>query len=80
MIKNTLPDALQVVLFTVLWLKWSVKKSCIAKVLLAIWEAFFHEHNHNFILTDVITNSPLSFFFAFSYKPKVRIRFLASWW
>ena len=40
---------IQVVLFTVLWFKWSVKKHCVAKVLLAIWESFLHENNRNYI-------------------------------
>ena len=39
---------LQVVLFTVLWFKWSVRKHCVAKVLLAIWEIFLHENNRNY--------------------------------
>ena len=33
---------LQVVLFTILWFKWSVKEHCVAKVLLAVWEIFLH--------------------------------------
>ena len=37
-----------VVLFTVLWFKWSVKKHCIAKVLLVNWETFLHENNRNY--------------------------------
>ena len=36
---------LQIVLFAILWFKWSVKKHCVAKVLLAIWEIFLHENN-----------------------------------
>ena len=39
---------LQVALFTILWFKWSVKKHCVAKVLLAIWEIFLHENNRNY--------------------------------
>ena len=39
---------LQVALFTILWFKWSVKKHCVAKVLLAIWEIFLHENNCNY--------------------------------
>ena len=35
---------IKVVLFSVLRFKWSVKKSCIANVLLAIWEIFLHEY------------------------------------
>ena len=41
---------LQVVLFIILWFKWSVKKHCVAKVSLAIWETFFHENNRNYNL------------------------------
>ena len=37
-------DVLQVVLFTVLWFKWSVKKYCAVKLLLAIWEICLHEN------------------------------------
>ena len=39
---------LEVVLFTVLWFKWSVKKHCAAKVLLALWETFWHQYNYNY--------------------------------
>ena len=28
--------------------KWSAKKHCVAKVLLAIWEIFLHENNRNY--------------------------------
>ena len=31
-----------------MWFKWSVKKHCVAKVLLAIWETFLHENNRNY--------------------------------
>ena len=41
-------NVLQVILFTVLWFKWSVKKNCVA-ILLAIWERFLHENNRNYI-------------------------------
>ena len=40
--------ALQVALFAVLWFKWSMKKHCVAKVLLAISEIFLHENNGNY--------------------------------
>ena len=40
--------ALQVVLFAVLWFKWSVKKHCVAKVSLGIWEIFLLENNRNY--------------------------------
>ena len=39
---------LQVVLFTVLRFKWSVKKHCVTKVLLEILEMFLHENNRNY--------------------------------
>ena len=40
---------LQVVLSTILWFKWSVKKHCLAMILLPVWEIFLHENNchHN---------------------------------
>ena len=41
-------SVLQVALFTVLWFKWSVKKHCVAKVLLAISDIFLHENNGNY--------------------------------
>ena len=39
---------LQVVLFTVLRFKWSVKKHSVTKVLLEILEMFLHENNRNY--------------------------------
>ena len=39
---------LQIVLFTALWFKWSVKKCCVAKILLAIWEIFLHVNNREY--------------------------------
>ena len=39
---------LQVVLFTILWFKWPVKKHCVAKVLQAIWEIVLDENNCNY--------------------------------
>ena len=36
-----------VVLFTVLCLKWSVKKRFIPKILQGIWETFFYENNRH---------------------------------
>ena len=56
-------DVLQVVLFTVLWFKWSVKKHCVAKVLLGIWETFLDENNRTIIPTDLVTNLLLSSLF-----------------
>ena len=36
---------LQVVLFIVLWFKWSVEKHCVVKVLLAVWEILLRKKN-----------------------------------
>ena len=47
---------LQVVLFTILCFKGSVKKHCIAKILQGIWERFLYENNRNYN------------FYKFSYK------------
>ena len=41
-------QVVQDVLFTVVWFKWSVKKSCMAKVLLAVWGIFLYEYNRNY--------------------------------
>ena len=71
---------LQVVLFTVLWFKWSVRKSCVAKVLLAIWEVFSVENNQNYHSYSFSYKFAFIFsFFVLFYKPKTRIRFSASW-
>ena len=40
--------ALQVALFTVWCLKWSVKKRWIPKILQEIWEPFLHENNRHY--------------------------------
>ena len=39
---------LQVVLFTVLPFKWSLKQHCVAKILQRIWERFLYENNLNY--------------------------------
>ena len=67
-------DVLQVLSFIVLWFKWSVKKHCVAKLLLAIWEILLHENNRN------CNSYTFSYKVVFSYKLKTRIRFSASWW
>ena len=41
---------LQFILFIVLWFKWSVKKHCVAKVLLEVSQIFLHENNRNYNL------------------------------
>ena len=56
---------LRVVSFTVLWFKWSVKKSCAAKVFLAIWEMLWHENNRNCHSYRFSHNSLLSSFCSF---------------
>ena len=46
---------LQVVLLTILWFTWSVKKHSIAKIFLAIREIFLHENNcyyNSFIFSE----------------------------
>ena len=40
--------SIQVFLFAVFWFKWSVKKHCVTKVLLAIWETILLENNRNY--------------------------------
>ena len=81
----------QVVLFTILWFNWSVKKHCLAKVLLAIWETCLHEDNYNsikltiitiiIIPTNLVTNLVCFYpLFLLSYKPRTRIWFSASCW
>ena len=46
--EDLLRCVVQVVLFTVLWFKWSVKKLCVTKVLLEVWEIFLRENNRNY--------------------------------
>ena len=62
----------QMVLFPVLWFKWSVKKlcvakHCVAKVLLGIWEillGFLHENILNYNYPIQICSYPhLAFFY-----------------
>ena len=49
MVTSTSSDGvLQVVLFTILWFKLSVKKHCIGKVLPAVWETSLHENSFNY--------------------------------
>ena len=55
---------------TVFQFKWSVKKYCVANVLLAILEI---------ICTDSVANTFLSFFCPFLQAEKKIIRFSASW-
>ena len=70
---------LQVVLLAILWYNWSMKKHCVAKILLAIWEYFYMKIIVTIIAKYVVTNLFLSSFFI-SYKLKTRIWFSASWW
>ena len=37
----------QVIPFTGMCFKWSVKKHCVVKIILGPWEIFFHENNCN---------------------------------
>ena len=71
---------LQVVLFTVLWFKWSVKKCCIAKVLLAIWEIFLNENNCNYNSYRFSYKFAFILFLSFLIKLKAKFRFSANWW
>ena len=45
--ENSLRAFYRLFLFTTLWFKWLMKKHCVAKILLAIWEIFLHENNRN---------------------------------
>ena len=71
---------LQVVLYSVLWFKWSAKKHCVAKVLLAIWKMFLHQNNRNYNSYRFSYGFAFILLFSLSYKPKTRIRFSATWW
>ena len=51
----------------------------VVKVLLGIWSAFLHENNGNYNSCRFSYKMIYSLF-VFSYKPKTRIRFLASCW
>ena len=68
---------LRVVLFIVLRLNWSVKKHCVAKVLLAIWEIFLHENsqNHN----SYRFSYRFTFILFLSFLTNQKIRVLACW-
>ena len=59
---------------------YSLKKHCVAKVLLAIWEIFLYENNRNYNSYIFSYKFAFTLFFFISYKPKTRIRFSASWW
>ena len=70
-------DILQVVLFTVLWFKWSVKKHCLAKVLRAMLEMFLHENNcnhnsykcsHKFVFTPIFSEEIFKNVFFFKQR------------
>ena len=64
--RRFLDSVLQVALFRVSWFKWSVKKHCVAKVLLAIREIFLkYKIIVTIIPTDLVTNSFLSSFCPF---------------
>ena len=56
---------LQVVLCTILWFRWSVKKHCVAKVLLATWQIFFHKNNRDY--SSYIFGYKFAFIFFLSF-------------
>ena len=57
--------ALQVVLFIILCLKWSVKKYCVRKILQRTRETFLYEHNRHYNSYKFSYVSFLSFFSLF---------------
>ena len=63
------------VLFTVWGIKWSVKKPCIAKVLVPIWEIFLHENNCNYNSYRFSYKVPFILFFSFITNQKQELCF-----
>ena len=61
---------LQVVSFTVLYFKWSVKKHCVAKILQGIWKIFLYENNCNYNSYKFSYKSTLISFFSFRRNQK----------
>ena len=57
-----------------------MKKHCVAKVLLAIWEIFLNENNHIYNFHRFKSLIRFYSLFVLSCRPKTRIRFPASWW
>ena len=61
---------LQVVSFTVLCFKWSVKKHCVANILQGIWMIFLYENNCNYNSYKFSYKSTLISFFSFRRNQK----------
>ena len=82
----TILTVLQVVLFTVLWFKWSVEQHYAAKILSAIcvifqwkWkDLYFHENIYTFYKFSYIC--ALIPFLSFLKNQKIRIKFSTGWW
>ena len=53
-----------------LWIKWSVKKHCVAKVLRAIWDIFLHENNRNYNSYKFSYKFVFTLFFSFLTSQK----------
>ena len=66
---------LQVVLFTVLCFKWSVKKHCVTKILQGSWERFLYENSCKFNSYKFSYKFTFILFFVLSYNPKARMKF-----
>ena len=67
----------KVVLFKVLYFKWSVKKHSVAKIFQGIWDKFSDKNNLKY------NSYKFSFAFKFTFthlQPNRRIKFSASWW
>ena len=58
-------------LFTVLWFNWSLKKLCLAKVLLTIWEIPLHEDNRNYNSQRFSYKFAFILFFSFLINQKL---------
>ena len=56
------------------------EKSCVAKVLLAIWEIILHENNCSYYSYRFIYKFAFILILYFLASQKKRIRFLTSWW
>ena len=56
--------------YVVLWFKWSLKKHCVAKGLLAIWEIILHENNRNYNSYKFSYKFPFTFILSFLTNQK----------
>ena len=63
-------DAQRVVISMLLLIEWSVKKHCVAKVLLAVLHIFLHENNCNYNCYKFILLTNFSLVTKFSYFHK----------